>query len=128
MTERTHAFSGAPWEARVRDCRALRRGSQIFVTGAAPVADDGAICAPGDACTQTRRCFEIVERALRSLGADLPHVVRTRMFVTDLSRWQEYGRAHGELFAANPPCTTMVEGARLIDPAMLIEIEADAVC
>ena len=119
-------FSGAPWESRVGYCRALRTGNRIFVTGTASV-EDGAVYAPGDAYAQTRRCLEIIRNALAELGAEMSDVVRTRLFVTDISRWQEYGRAHGELFAEHPPTTTMVEVAALIDPEMLIEIEADAV-
>ncbi len=121
-------FSGAPWESKVGYCRAIRAGDHIYVTGTAPVAEDGDTFAPGDAYAQTRRCIEIIQRALQDLGADLDCVVRTRMFVTDISRWQEYGRAHGEFFAGHPPATTMVEVSSLIDPEMLIEIEADAVC
>ena len=121
------AFSGAPWEARVGYCRALRAGDRIFVTGTASVAEGGGVHAPGDAYAQARRCFEIVARALAELGAGLEDVTRTRMFVTDISRWADYGRAHAEAFGAHPPATTMVEVRRLIDPDMLIEIEADAV-
>lgn len=120
-------FSGAPWEATVGYCRALRAGNRIFVTGTAPVAAEGGVHAPGDAYAQARRCFEIMEDALRALGAEMRHVTRTRMFVTDISRWEAFGRAHAEAFAAHPPTTTMVEVSRLIDPEMLIEIEADAV-
>lgn len=120
-------FSGAPWEERVGYCRALRVGDRVFVTGTAPVAEGGGVHAPGDAYAQTRRCFTIIEQALVGLGATLTDVTRTRMFVTDISRWEEYGRAHGEVFAAHPPATTMVEVRRLIHPDMLIEIEADAV-
>jgi enamine deaminase RidA (YjgF/YER057c/UK114 family) len=123
---RTH--SGAPWEPRVGYCRAIRAGAHIFVTGTAAVAEGGEVFAPGDAYAQARRCFEIIERALQDLGADLSCVVRTRMFVTDISRWEEFGRAHGQFFADHPPATTMVEVKALIDPAMLIEVEADAVC
>ena len=108
-------------------CRAVRAGALVFVTGTAPVAPGGGVHAAGDAYQQARRCLEIIERALRELGAELRHVVRTRMFVTDISRWAEFGRAHREAFAAHPPATTMVEVRALIDPAMLIEIEADAV-
>jgi len=120
-------FSGAPWEARVGYCRALRAGDRIFVTGTAPVAEDGGCHAPGDAYAQATRCFEIMAEALAGLGADLSHVTRTRMFVTDIERWEEYGRAHAETFRDHPPATTLVEVSRLIDPEMLIEIEADAV-
>lgn len=119
-------YSGAPWEAEVGYCRALRTGNRIFVTGTAAVTD-GAVHAPGDAYAQTRRCLEIVESALGELGADLSQVVRTRLFVTDISRWREYGQAHGEVFAEHPPTTTMVEVRALIDPEMLVEVEADAV-
>ena len=121
-------YSGAPWEAQVGYCRALRLGEHIYVTGTAPVDEQGRCYAPGDAYAQERRCLEIIRRALQALGADLNCVVRTRMFVTDISRWAEYGRAHREAFAAHPPATTMVEVKSLIDPLMLIEIEADAVC
>jgi isochorismate pyruvate lyase len=121
-------YSGAPWESRVGYCRALRAGAHIYVTGTAPVAEDGGVFAPGDAYAQARRCFEIIERALQDLGAEMSDVVRTRMFVTDISRWEEFGRAHGEVFTEHPPATTMVEVKSLIDPAMLIEVEADAVC
>jgi len=97
------------------------------VTGTAPVAEGGGVHAPGDAYSQARRCFELIERALADVGASLRDVVRTRMFVTDVTRWAEFGRAHKEFFADHPPATTMVEVRALIDPAMLIEIEADAV-
>ena len=120
--------SGATWEKQVGYCRAVRAGNLIFVSGSAPVAEGGGAYAPGDAYRQALRCLEIIEQALRSLGAGLPDVVRTRMFVTDISRWPDFGRAHAEAFGAHPPATSMVEVRALIDPAMLIEIEADAVC
>lgn len=120
-------FSGAPWEARVGYCRALRAGDRVFVTGTAPVAEGGSVHAPGDAYGQARRCFQIIEEALRGVGAALSDVTRTRMFVTDIERWEDFGRAHAEVFGKHPPTTTMVEIRRLIHPDMLIEIEADAV-
>lgn len=120
-------FSGAPWEASVGYCRALRAGDRVFVTGTAPVAEGAGIHAPGDAYGQARRCFAIIEEALSGLGATLADVTRTRMFVTDIDRWEDYGRAHAEAFGKHPPTTTMVEVRRLIHPDMLIEIEADAV-
>ena len=120
-------FTQTPWEARVGYCRALRAGDRVFVTGCAPVAREGGVHAPGDAYAQAARCLEIIGEALHGVGATLADVTRTRMFVTDIDRWEEYGRAHGEVFRAPPPTTTMVEVRRLIDPAMLIEIEADAV-
>ncbi len=122
------AFSGAPWEAKVGYCRAIKAGDHIYVTGTAAVDEKGNAFAPGDAYAQAKRCLEIIERALRDLGADRACVVRTRIFVTDISRWQEFGKAHQEFFGAHPPATTMVEVKSLIDPAMLIEVEADAVC
>jgi enamine deaminase RidA (YjgF/YER057c/UK114 family) len=119
---RRRAFTGTEWEPKVGYCRALRTGAQVFVSGCAPVGatDKGAY-------EQARRCIEILEKSLRELGAGLSHVVRTRMFVTDISQWQEYGRAHGEAFGAFPPVTSMLEVRALIEPTMLIEIEADAV-
>jgi len=119
--------TGAPWESKVGYCRAMRLGQHIAVSGSAPVAEGGGVFAPGDAYAQAKRCLEIVVAALAGLGAGPRDVIRTRMFVTDISRWREYGRAHGEVFAAHPPATTMVEVKALIDPAMLIEIEADAI-
>ncbi|HEY9165270.1 MAG TPA: RidA family protein [Candidatus Kryptonia bacterium] len=123
--ERT--FSGAKWESRIGYCRAVKAGNHIFVSGTAPVGEDGKTYAPGDAYEQTKRCLEIVSRALKDLGAEMSQVVRTRMFVTDISRWAEYGKAHQEYFGEHPPATSMVEVRSLIDPAMLIEIEAEAV-
>lgn len=120
--------SKAIWETQVGYCRALRAGDQIFVTGTAPVDETGAgVHAPGDHYAQAQRCLELIEKALHKLGAARENVVRTRMFVTDISKWADYGRAHGEFFARCPPTTTMVEVKALIDPRMLIEIEADAV-
>ncbi len=120
-------FSGAPWEERVGYCRALRTGNLIFVTGTAPVGADGKTVAPGDATAQARRCFEIIEAALQKLGAARTHILRSRLYVTDISRWEEFGQAHREFFGDHRPCVTMVEVSRLIDPQMLIEIEVDAV-
>lgn len=120
-------YSGAPWEEKVGYCRALRAGDLIFVTGTAPIADDGSVYAPGDAYAQTKRCFELIERALRDLEASFDDVVRTRMYVTDISKQADVGRAHHEIFAERRPTATMIEIKGLVDPAMLIEIEVDAV-
>ena len=120
-------FTGAPWEAKVGYCRALRAGNHVYVTGTAPVDAEGATVAPGDGYAQARRCLEIVAGALADLDAGLADVVRTRMYVTDIARWEEYGRAHAEVFGAHRPCTTMVEVKALIAPDMLIEVEVDAV-
>jgi len=124
--QRVH--SGAPWEAVVGYCRALRAGNLVYVTGTAPVAEDGSsVHAPGDAYAQTRRCLDIIGSALAGLGVGMENVTRTRIFVTDITRWEEYGRAHREVFGAHPPTTTLVEVRALIHPDMLVEIEADAV-
>ena len=120
-------FSGVEWEKKVGYCRAVLAGNHVFVSGTAPVAPGGGTYAPGDAYGQARRCFEIIDRALQELGISRAAVTRIRMFVTDISRWAEFGRAHQELFGAAQPATTMVEVRRLISEDMLIEVEADAV-
>ena len=120
-------YSGAIWEGKVGYCRAIRTGDLIFVTGTVSVDDQGKSFAVGSPYEQAKRCLFIIERALKELGTDLSSVVRTRMFVTDISKWQEFGRAHGEHFRDFPPATTMVEVKSLIEPDLLIEIEADAV-
>lgn len=124
---RRRVFSGAPWEAKIGYCRAIKAGNQIFVTGTASVADDGSVYAPGDGYAQTCRCFDIIKKSLTELGADFSDVVRTRMFVTDITKWQDFGKAHHEYFSKNPPATSMVEVKSLISPEMMIEIEVDAI-
>jgi len=121
------AFTGTQWEQKVGYCRAVRVDRMIFVTGTASVEADGTVHAPGDAYAQAVRCFEIIQNTLHELGAELRHVVRTRMFVTDIARWSEFGRAHREFLGDHPPATSMIEIKALINPDMLIEIEADAV-
>lgn len=120
------AYSGAPWEPRVGYCRALRAGPHVWVTGTVSVTPEGVLHAPGDPYEQTLRCFRIIEDALAAVDARISDVVRTRMFVTDISQWEDIGRAHGEVFADHPPTTTMVQVAALMEPGMLVEIEADA--
>jgi enamine deaminase RidA (YjgF/YER057c/UK114 family) len=97
-----------------------------MISGTAPVGVDGEVVGVGDAYVQAKRCLEIIAEALGHAGASLEDVVRTRIFVTDIERWEEVGRAHQEAFGGVSPATTMVEVSRLIDPAMLVEIEADA--
>jgi enamine deaminase RidA (YjgF/YER057c/UK114 family) len=126
MQERQKYSSGMKWESIVGYSRAVRVGTRIYVTGTTATDENGAIVGANDAYAQTVQVIKNIERALKALGATLENVVRTRMFVTDISRWEEYGRAHGEFFREIMPATTMVEVSRLIDAAMLIEIEADA--
>lgn len=126
-TKRERVRTGAPWEVEVGYCRAVRAGDTIHVSGTAPVDHDGKTVAPGDAYAQAARCLEIIRAAIERLGGRMEDVVRTRMFVTDISRWAEFGRAHGEVFRDFPPATSMVEVRALIAPGMLVEIEAEAV-
>ncbi|SNR33501.1 RidA family protein [Blastococcus mobilis] len=118
--------SGAPWEGIVGYSRVVVRGDAAWVSGTTSVVD-GAVAHPGDARAQTRQALVTVRESLERAGFTLADVVRTRMFVTDISRWDEIGRAHGEVFGDVRPATSMVQVAALIDPAMLVEIEADAV-
>jgi enamine deaminase RidA (YjgF/YER057c/UK114 family) len=127
MNDRLNIHTGAPWESKVGYCRAVRVGSNVAVTGTAAVGENGEVVGVGDPYAQTQRCLEIIEKALKDAGAALEDVVRTRIFVTDISQWETIGRAHGEVFGEIFPATSMVEVSALIDPDMLVEIEADAI-
>ena len=120
------AWSGAPWEKEVGCCRALRKGPHVWVTGTVALDEERRPFAPGDPEAQAKRCFEIIEKALQDVGAELKDIVRTRMYVTDIGHWEAFGRAHGVFFKDHPPATTMIEISRFIGPDFMIEIEADA--
>jgi len=126
MSERRRYSSGTQWEAIVGYSRAVRVGQHIFITGTTATNEQGEIVGLGNAYEQAAQAIRNIERALKGLDATLADVVRTRMFVTDISRWEEFGQAHAEFFSEIKPCATMVEVAKLVDARMLIEIEAEA--
>lgn len=126
MSTRINISTGAQWEDIVGYSRAVRIGNTIEVTGTVAVDDNGAVIGKGNPYEQTKFILQKIERVLLQAGGTMKDVVRTRMFVTDISRWEEYGKAHGEVFSAIKPCTTMVEIARLIGSDYMIEIEATA--
>lgn len=124
---RTNYSSGAKWEDIVGYSRAVKIGNTIEVTGTVAVDENNQLVGFNDAYAQTKFIIEKIAGVLQRAGASLEDVVRTRMFVTDISRWEEYGKAHGEFFSSIKPCTSMIEVKGLIAPEYLIEIEATAV-
>ena len=125
MTVERHG-SGVEYESLVGYSRVVRAGSHVWVAGCTAVMEDGVVAGPGDAYVQARQALTNVEAALAMVGARMEDVVRTRMYVTDISQWEAVGRAHGEAFSDISPVTSMLEVSALIDPRMLVEIEADA--
>jgi enamine deaminase RidA (YjgF/YER057c/UK114 family) len=125
--KRTNYSSGSKWEDIVGYSRAVKVGNVIEVTGTVASGDDGNVVGKDNAYEQTKYVYQKIEKVLKQAGAEMKDVVRVRMFVTDISQWQEYGRAHSEFFKEIKPCNTMVEVSALIEPEYLIEIEATAI-
>ena len=125
--KRENVRGNSPYEPIVGYSRAVRVGNSVHVAGTTATGADGKIVGKGDPYAQAIQCFKNVEQALHEAGANFRDVVRTRMYVTDITRWEAVGRAHGQIFRDIRPVATMVEVSRLVDPDMLVEIEADAV-
>jgi len=125
--ERKLVSSGSVFEPSIGFSRAVRVGQHIAVAGTAPIAPGGGTACPGDLYGQTKRCLEIIEKAINDAGGKRQDVVRTRMFLKDIANWEDAGRAHGEFFNDIRPASTMIQIVQAIDPSWLVEIEADAI-
>ncbi len=125
--KRTKIFSGTPWEPKVGYARAVQVGETIHVSGTTGTDPSGKVLAPGDVYAQSVQTIRNIENALKRLGLGLEHVVRTRIYLTQIDRWEEAARAHAEFFGEIHPATSLIGVARLVDPEMLVEIEAEAV-
>ena len=127
MTVRRLVSSGSPFEPVIGFSRAVRVGHHVAVAGTAPIGVDGKAAYPGDVYAQTKLCLEIVRRAIEDAGCNLDQVIRTRIMLTDIDRWRDAAKAHGELFGAIRPAATFVQVSRFIDPDWLVEVEADCI-
>lgn len=127
QTMRSQISSGSPLEPRIGFSRAVRVGDFVAISGTAPIAADGSVAARGDVYGQTKRCLEIIGQAISDAGLTIDTVIRTRVMLTDISRWEEAARAHGEVFGAIKPACTFVEVKGFIHPEWLVEVEADCV-
>ena len=125
--ERKLISSGAVFESKIGFSRAVRVGPHIAVSGTAPITPGGSVACPGDLYGQTLRCLEIIETAIKQAGGTREHVIRTRIFLKEISNWEDAGRAHGEFFRDIRPASTMIQIVQAIDPGWLVEFEADAI-
>ena len=125
--KRTKIFSGTPWEPKVGYARAVLVGETVHISGTTGTDPSGKVLAPGDVYAQSVQAIRNIENALKRLGLSLEHVVRTRIFLTQIDRWEDAARAHAEFFGEIHPATSLIGVARLVDPEMLVEIEAEAV-
>jgi enamine deaminase RidA (YjgF/YER057c/UK114 family) len=125
--DRKLVSSGAIFETQIGFSRAVRVGAHIAVSGTAPIASGGGVACPGDLYGQTLRCLEIIEKAINDAGGRREHVIRTRIYLKEMTNWEDAGRAHGEYFKDIRPASTMIQIVQAIDPGWLVEIEADAI-
>jgi len=127
MMERKLVSSGSKYEPIVGFSRAVRVGPHIAVSGTAPIAEGGGVACAGDLYGQTKRCLEIIEKAVKEAGGKREHILRTRIYLKEMKNWEDAGRAHGEFFKDIRPASTMIQIVQAIDPGWLVEIEADAI-